>query len=198
MKIISWNCCGKFREKFSTIQKEDADIYVIQECENPEKYQNQFSEFLTDYVWHGEKNSKGLGIFVKPHIKIKLNDWPVFCLRHFISVKINDDFDLLGVWASPHYIEEYYIYQSINIDKYGENTLIIGDFNSNAIWDKEHGKRNHSAVVAELKTRNNAILLVKKKDRKLKTHFVCIDTTTNNIILTTVFSTQPESKPSKS
>ncbi len=154
MKIISWNCCGKFREKFSTIQKEDADIYVIQECENPEKYQNQFSEFLTDYVWHGEKNSKGLGIFIKPHIKIKLNDWPVFCLRHFISVKINDDFDLLGVWASPHYIEEYYIYQSINIDKYGENTLIIGDFNSNAIWDKEHGKRNHSAVVAELKTRN--------------------------------------------
>ena len=35
MKIISWNCNGKFREKFSAILEEDADIYVIQECENP-------------------------------------------------------------------------------------------------------------------------------------------------------------------
>lgn len=30
MKIISLNCNGTFRKKFSIIQKEDADIYVIQ------------------------------------------------------------------------------------------------------------------------------------------------------------------------
>lgn len=154
MKIISWNCRGKFREKFPIIQKENADIYVIQECENPDKYQELFSKFLSNYIWYGEKDSKGLGIFVKPNVKMELNDWPVYCLRHFISVKINDSIDLLGVWASSPYIEEYYIYQTINIDKYNENTLIIGDFNSNAIWDKDHGKRNHSAVVAELKRKN--------------------------------------------
>lgn len=156
MKIISWNCRGKFREKFSIIQKENADIYVIQECENPKKYINHFAEFLSDYIWYGENDSKGLGIFVQPHIKMEENNWPVYCLRHFISVKINDYIDLLGVWASPPYIEEYYIYQSINIGNYNENTVIIGDFNSNAIWDKDHGRRNHSAVVAEL----NAINIV--------------------------------------
>lgn len=154
MKIVSWNCRGAFRVKFPIIQTLNADIYVIQECENPEKYPQHFSEFLSNYVWYGEKDSKGLGIFVKQNVKMELNDWPVYCLRHFISVKINDRIDLLGVWASSPYIEEYYIYQSINSDKYGENTLIIGDFNSNAIWDKEHGKRNHSAVVAELKLKN--------------------------------------------
>lgn len=35
MKIVSWNCNGKFREEFNFIKKLDADIYVIQECENP-------------------------------------------------------------------------------------------------------------------------------------------------------------------
>ncbi len=34
MKIVSWNCNGKFREKFFVLQKPDADIYVVQECGN--------------------------------------------------------------------------------------------------------------------------------------------------------------------
>lgn len=157
MKIISWNCRGKFREKYSVILKENADIYVIQECENIDKYKKYFSELFNEYptyIWYGEKDSKGLGIFAKANIKMVNNDWTTYCLRHFISVNINDSIDLLGVWASPPYIEEYYIYQCINIDKYSDRTLIIGDFNSNVIWDKEHGKRNHSAVVAELKNKN--------------------------------------------
>ena len=29
IKIVSWNCNGKFREKFKEIIEEDADIYVI-------------------------------------------------------------------------------------------------------------------------------------------------------------------------
>ena len=154
MKIISWNCCGKFREKFSFIQTLDADVYVIQECENPEKYKKQFEGFFSNYCWFGEKDSKGLAIFAKNDIVMERNDWPVYCLRHFVSVKLNGLIDLIGVWASPPYIEEYYIYQSINIDKYGDRTLIIGDFNSNVKWDKDHGKRNHSTVVKELKEKN--------------------------------------------
>lgn len=154
MKIVSWNCNGKFREKYKFILKENADIYVIQECENPQFYINEFNCFSFNYKWFGENKNKGLAIFTKNDVIVKDNNWPSYCLRNFVSLKINNKYDLVGVWACSPYIEEYYIYQSINIDKYNENTILIGDFNSNAIWDKKHGKRNHSIVVKELKKLN--------------------------------------------
>ena len=150
MKIVSWNCRGKFRNKFPYIATENADIYVIQECENPQKYPQEFSNFLTNYIWFGVKDSKGLCVFAKDDLRLEDNQWPAQNLRHFISVNVENAFDLVAVWASPPYIEEYYAYQSINIDKYNNKTVIIGDFNSNAIWDKQHGKRSHSQVVSEL------------------------------------------------
>jgi exonuclease III len=150
MKIVSWNCRGKFREKYPCLKEFNADIYVVQECEDPNEYSQIAEEFCSNYFWCGENKSKGLGIFVNPNLKAKQNNWETYCLRNFISVRINDDFDLIGVWACKPYIEEYYIYQSINISKYNEKTVIIGDFNSNTIWDKDHGKRNHSEVIKEL------------------------------------------------
>lgn len=154
MKIISWNCNCKFREKFKEIIKYNADIYVIQECENPEVCSNlEYKDFSKNHIWIGNNCNKGLGIFAKENIKLEKLDWPSYCLRHFLPVRINDKYNLLGVWACAPYIEEYYIYQNINIENYNDKTIIIGDFNSNKIWDKAHGIRNHTVVLEELKTK---------------------------------------------
>lgn len=126
---------------------------MIQECENPAEYPSTpYSIFANNYLWTGERNSKGLGIFAKPHIRLQPNNWEKYCLRNFISVNVNNSFDLVAVWACKPYIEEYYIYQSINISKYNDRTVIIGDFNSNAMWDKKHYTRTHSAVVQQLQS----------------------------------------------
>ncbi len=155
MKIISWNCGGKFREKLKYIKKYKADIYVIQECENPSQCQDAtYRAFAENYSWIGENKNKGLGIFARKNIVMRRNTWEAYCLRFFMSVNINNKFDLLGVWACRPYIEEYYIYQEINFSHFNNHTVIIGDFNSNAKWDKKCGNRCHSAVVSKLRDIN--------------------------------------------
>ena len=152
MKIVSWNCNGKFREKFHKIIDLDAEIYIIQECENPEKYiDTDYCAFAQNYIWIGNNQNKGLAVFAKDSIILQRNDiFQSYCLRHFLPLRINGDFDLLAIWACEPYIEEYYIYQAINQQHYNSDTIIMGDFNSNAIWDKKHNSRTHSAVVSEL------------------------------------------------
>lgn len=152
MKILSWNCNGALRKKYKYINELDVDVFVIQECENPaECLDKQYLEFAKNYLWVGYNKHKGLGIFGNKDIILSRINWNAYCLRHFISVRINNKYNLLGVWTNhPIYIEEYYIYQNININNFDKNTIIIGDFNSNAIWNKHHKQRNHSKVVEEL------------------------------------------------
>ena len=60
MRIVSWNCNGKFREKFKKMKDLNADIYVIQECENPQNYiDTAYSDFAKNYIWNGEKRVWG-------------------------------------------------------------------------------------------------------------------------------------------
>ena len=91
MQIISWNCNGRFREKYAAIIKEFADVYVIQECENPALFAKEFSNIFSDYRWTGENNNKGLAVFARGNIKMQDNHWPSYALRNFLSLKIEDN-----------------------------------------------------------------------------------------------------------
>lgn len=65
MKIVSWNATGKFREKYKAILELDADIYVIQECENPETRKNPgYRDFFKNYHWAGVYSYKGLMVLI--------------------------------------------------------------------------------------------------------------------------------------
>ncbi|MCF0226877.1 MAG: hypothetical protein HUK28_06205 [Methanobrevibacter sp.] len=140
MKIISWNCNGKFREKFKEIIKEDGDIYVISECENPaESKSEEYKEFAGDnYAWIGDIHYKGLGIFVKEDIKMEKLLITNEVFKNFILLKINDSFNLLGVCAMPPYVEMIHNYFDANENIFDENLIMCGDFNSNVIFNNRH------------------------------------------------------------
>ena len=141
MKIISWNANGKFEKNFPAILKENADIYVIQECTNPlisdcEDYTELGSEY--DWVdWVGDEKypDYGLGMFAKKDVEIELWDLDDQGLRYFIPVTVNGEFNLLGVWTNPDIEGNKSIYYPKEITKYYEE-LTYGNFDKAKIYVK--------------------------------------------------------------
>ncbi len=104
LRIVTWNCNGAFRKKFENILDFNADIYIIQECENPsESGHKDYIKWAGNYLWTGDTKNKGLGIFVRPDLKLEKLNWTNqfknHTIKHFLPCKINNDFDLLAVWT---------------------------------------------------------------------------------------------------
>lgn len=157
MKIISWNVNGKFSEKFPAILEEDADIYVIQECENPLIIDSkEYVDFASNYFWVGENQYYGLGIFAKDNVKLELMDLDAKGLRYFIPVNVNNDFNLLGVWTNPDMDGTKTIYYPKEITKYyeehkdlgffNEDMIICGDFNCDVSLKGSHANNVYEVI----------------------------------------------------
>jgi exodeoxyribonuclease III len=161
MKIITWNCNMAFRKKAAFILVQNPDILIVPECEHPDKL--QFSSIIAapnDILWFGSNMNKGLGIFSYNGYKLKLirNHNPALKMIIPIAVTGNDTkLTLYAIWANnPHdpdgqYVEQ--VWKAIHhYDKKLTNkqTILVGDFNSNTIWDRKYRAGNHSNVVKRL------------------------------------------------
>ncbi len=156
MKIVTWNCNGALRKKYDALDAFDADLLVVQECEDPAQSTKAYAEWAGNYLWTGGSKNKGLGVFPKKGISIEKLDWPDDGLQQFLPCRVNDQFNLLAVWTmhSPifQYIGQFWKYLQLNKERIVEfDTVICGDFNSNVCWDKKNRHWNHCDVVKELK-----------------------------------------------
>lgn len=147
MKIISWNAGMKFREKFKILNdKYHADLYVIQECEDPAQSNNRnYMEFAKNYLWIGNNKNKGLGVFSRCNKKIEKIKLDNHYLQYILPFKFDGRL-FFGIWAYMNYVEDLVVYFSIYKKLLKENPIIIGDFNSNVIWNKKHSNRTHSVL----------------------------------------------------
>lgn len=137
------------------------DIVVIPECEHTERLKFPSAEIIpTDIIWHGTNINKGLGILSFGNYRLKLLDEHNDNFRTILPISVTGgekDFTLFGIWAhNPADKPNQYIgqvwkalhhYESLLNDT---STILIGDFNSNTIWDKPRREGNHSTVVQKL------------------------------------------------
>ena len=138
MKIVTWNCRGNFSNKYRYIKQLNADVYIIQECDRPEDSREQgYRDFSSNSLWvgHYDKNGagRGLGIFVKEGHTIKDNRWSQGDPGYYISCRIDNAFDLLGVWAYNDkdgcYAPGVLNYMTEHKDRLNTDYVIAGDFN---------------------------------------------------------------------
>jgi exonuclease III len=164
MKIVTWNCNGALRKKFHALLEINADIYIIQECENPvESKDINYQYWAENYLWIGDSKNKGLAVFAKKEITLMSLDWTNkfkdHSVKHFLPCLINNDFQLLAVWThqnnSPNfgYIGQFWKYLQVNKSNF-KKIIIAGDLNSNNIWDEWDRWWNHSDVIKELEEIN--------------------------------------------
>jgi hypothetical protein len=129
------------------------DIVILQECSEKDI---QASDAVFSH-WVGSNPHKGLGVLgFEKHVYAIDSSYSAE-YPWFIPLRIEDKkLNILGIWAHKKNQQERYIPITHRaIDHYKEflekdTAMIIGDFNSNTIWDKEHSGRSHSDLVEKL------------------------------------------------
>lgn len=161
MRIIEWNCQGAFRNKYQRILSLKPDIIIIPECEPEEKL--KFGKQIpqpTDFFWYSDNESKGIGVFSYSDYKFELLKEFNPKFSYIIPLKVSNNkesFLLFAIWAKDNkedprarYIAQVWLALDYYSHLLNQNTILIGDFNSNQIWDDNSRLGNHSDVVAVL------------------------------------------------
>jgi len=154
-----------FRKKADFILQHQPDILIVPECEHPDKiFFNMDTPKPTDNLWFGQNQNKGLGIFSFCDFRLKVLDIYDDSFKMVIPITVSGgsfDFTLFAIWANnPEDPDGQYITQvwkAINhYEKLITNrrTILIGDFNSNTIWDKPRREGNHSTLVKRLEAKD--------------------------------------------
>jgi exonuclease III len=147
-----------FRKKASLILEHKPDIVIIPECEHPDKLKFEPGVSLPDDIfWFGNNQNKGLGVFSYSNYKFQLDKNHNSDYRTVLPLLVTNKklkFTLFAIWANNPQDKGYeyigQVWKALNFYTgllKNKKTILVGDFNSNTIWDKPRREGNHSTVV---------------------------------------------------
>ncbi len=158
MEIVSWNCNGALRKKLGAISALKADVFIIQECEDPAcSSDTVYKTWAGNYLWVGTNKNRGIGVFAKSAVSLRRVDLDLRPVELFLPCIVSEQISLLATWTreakSPtfRYIGQLWKFLQMH-PRFLSNTksALIGDLNSNVRWDAWDRWWNHSDVVREL------------------------------------------------
>lgn len=139
--------------KIDRVLQMQPDLLILQECSRADiaAVGAKFS------YWVGNKPNKGLGVLGFGDHSFEIDPSFKEDLTWFIPVRIADvSLNVLGLWASRTTPRDGYVRETHKaLDQYHDflsavPSVVMGDFNSNTIWDHLHRGRSHSDMVARL------------------------------------------------
>lgn len=147
-----------FRNKSRFIEHYKPDILIVPECEHPNKLKFDSNCIPpNEFFWYGTNLNKGLGVFSYTNFKISLLNFHEERYKMILPLEVKNDnstYTIFAIWANNPQDKNYQyigqVWKAINFYQNqinNINTLLIGDFNSNTIWDKYYRDYNHSTVV---------------------------------------------------
>ncbi|RYG38847.1 MAG: endonuclease/exonuclease/phosphatase family protein [Burkholderiales bacterium] len=138
LRIVSWNCCGGFKNKAPRLAQLNPDIAVI-----PEVLREHATALGETYhtVWDGNEGQKGLLLAAREPWRIELAGRSA--ARHMVRAELSlgdRRLTVVGVWAMPGdagYNDTLVrglddLLPSIT----GEDIIVAGDFNASPVFDK--------------------------------------------------------------
>lgn len=158
MRIATWNCNGRFRDKVGRALALDCDITLIQEAEDPHYYRDQLTG---PWAWTDAGWGKGVLAFVKSGWSLQRHpDAPAQpSFKHVVPLDaVAPDGSHLAVWAvwcmdadnkADAWVAQ--LHHGLDAMQYliTSPVVIAGDLNSNVVWDR--GRHlNHSRLIARL------------------------------------------------
>lgn len=164
IRIVAWNCQGGFRHKWPRVVELGPDVLVVPECESLDFLDTPvlFDPFPMEQSLRFARgaSSKGLAVFASNGWRLAVLD--VYDERFdyvvpLIASRDNHTVMIVAVWAMPSpgrgdYPERLHEAVSHYADLLREPVVVIGDFNSNTVFDAAHRSGSHSALVARLAT----------------------------------------------
>jgi endonuclease/exonuclease/phosphatase family metal-dependent hydrolase len=153
MRIVSWNCNMGFEKKRDVVMSLQPDILVLQEC-SAKDVANTGAPFKH---WIGTNIRKGMAIIGFANYDYTLDSSYTQECPWFLPVRVeNVPLHILGLWACVKDNRLRYVRVTHQaIDHYARflsapHMIVIGDFNSNTIWDRSYREHSHSRLVAKL------------------------------------------------
>jgi len=153
MRLVTWNCCSSLAKKFEKLIELKPDVAIVPECE---KELSGLPEGAS-YLWLGHNPRKGLGV-ISFRGDIEIDQSLSSTWTYFLPINAGG-FKVLAVWAFNDRTGKYgadgdgyplSVLPQLDSWLTNSNTLILGDFNNSAIWDKPKGTNNMTAIASHM------------------------------------------------